>query len=163
MMEDRITQFEKGTPEALKPILEDLRKGQRGIKARVRVFYGDQDTGHDWSEENETMGYVGRSTGTKPILLLVHNARSLGGGSLLTHRIVKMINTGTGAVLWEHPKYHHDVFYGAEGSKEPGYAAVVYRQEMASPAPVATLYANCKTLAEANRLADFMNGKRNSK
>lgn len=156
---ERVTKFDKGTPEELKVILERLRVA--GRQHRIRVFLGDPDTGLDWNEENDVTGYVGRSTGSKPILLLIPNVRSLGGGALLTAHILKLIDISTGQVLYQHPKYHSALFVAAEGSDEAGYAAQVFKTTHG--ALVRTLYANCKTFASAYRLAAFMNGARHNK
>ena len=72
------TSFSVGTPDKVIAILESARKS----RARVRVFYGGDD-GKDWMEENDTIGYIGRSTGSIKIPLLVRTSRSYGGGSLL--------------------------------------------------------------------------------
>lgn len=149
----------KSTPEAVRRALLTLRQSQW----RCRVFYGDVATGKDWNEENETIGYVGSSTGPKPVLLLVHNTRSTGGGAILDDSIVKIVNIATGETVYQHPQYHTDRFYPAEGSDLPEYGATVYQQAMESPAPVAELYARCKTYLQAHRLAAFMNGVRHAK
>ena len=72
------TSFSVGTPDKVIAILESVRKS----RARVRVFYGD-DNGKDWMEENDTIGYIGRSNGSIKIPLLVRNSRSYGGEPLL--------------------------------------------------------------------------------
>lgn len=71
---------------------------------RVRIFLGDTDTGKDCFECYDTIGYIGRSTGTIKIPLMVATSRSLGGGAILDHCIVKItINKN---VVYKHPKYH---------------------------------------------------------
>ncbi|MBU0501432.1 MAG: hypothetical protein KJ867_15625 [Gammaproteobacteria bacterium] len=61
------TWYDPTTPEKVRKILETLRK--RGEK--VRIFYGDSESGRDWLEENDALGHIGRSTGTLKIPLLV--------------------------------------------------------------------------------------------
>ena len=68
---------------------------------------GDTDTGWDWLEEFETHGYVGRSIGPVKVPLLVANRRSLGGGAILTHCVVRIRTSSGGRVLYQHPQYHH--------------------------------------------------------
>lgn len=161
MTEERITQFDKGTPEAVQRILEELR--QNSSRPRVRLFLGDPETGKDWNEENDVTGMIGRSTGDHPILILVNNRRSLGGPAILTAHVVKIVNIGTGETLYQHPTYHTARFFAVEGSDLPEYSATVYTQEMSSPAPVAEVYARCKSYASAYRLAAYMEGKRHNK
>lgn len=100
-------------------------------------------------------GTVGKSTGTQPIPLLVHNSRSLGGGGLLDHCIVKIVDISTGKTLYKHPSYSCPEFKAIEGSDLPEYAANVTKD--------GELYARCKSYPSAYRLAAFMNGVRHNK
>src|SRR5580704_12602052 len=50
---------------------------------RVRIYLGDPETGRDWGEENDVTGFIGRSTGREPVLLLLPGNRSHGGGDIL--------------------------------------------------------------------------------
>lgn len=70
---------------------------------RIEIDYGDIKTGKSWGEENDTIGYVGRSTGENKIPLLIKNNRSLGGGSLLDHCIIKIkfSNKKKGDILYK--------------------------------------------------------------
>lgn len=95
------TFFDEGTDPEVQRILEETRLS----RTRIRVYYGDPDTGRDWLEEHNVTGYVGRSTGTKKIPILVHNKKSLGGMGLLTHRILKIKTSKGGRVLYQHPLY----------------------------------------------------------
>lgn len=88
------------TPEPIIKRLEDARIN----RYRLRLFFGDTKTGQDWNEENDVTGYVGRSTGTIKIPLLIHNGRSMGGGAILDHCIIKIMVRG--CRVYEHPKYH---------------------------------------------------------
>ena len=100
------TTYSDETPAEVIKILESARRG--GRRRRLRLFYGDPETGRDWCEEYETMGYVSRSTGLPghKIPILVHNTRSMGGGAISTDSIVKIMDTRTKRVLWQHPTYH---------------------------------------------------------
>lgn len=62
----------------------------RQTRSRIRVFYGDVQTGKSWDEYNDVMGTVGRSTGTVKIPLLIHNTRSSGGCGILDHCIIRI-------------------------------------------------------------------------
>ena len=74
----------------------------------VRLFLGDAATGRDWCEENDVTGYIGRSTGTQPIALLIEKlrpgpfgiTRARGGGAVLTDCILKIVCIDTGDVLY---------------------------------------------------------------
>lgn len=82
-------------------ILEYHRKN----RTRLRFYWGDTDTGQDWGETFDVDGRIGLSRGSKarfPILL--HNSRSLGGGSL-SSSIVKITTAKGKNLVYIHPNY----------------------------------------------------------
>lgn len=93
------TAYHIETPNEVINILEKARNN----RWRIRIFYGDPKTGKDWMEEHDVIGYIGRSAGKVKIPLLIANSRSLGGGAILDHCIVKMtVNRKT---IYQHPNY----------------------------------------------------------
>ena len=97
------TSFDERTPDEVIRVLESARQN----RTRLHISLGDTASGRDWLEEFETHGYVGRSIGPVKVPLLVANTRSLGGGSILAHCIVRIRTSAGGRVLWQHPDYHH--------------------------------------------------------
>jgi hypothetical protein len=105
------TYYDSTTPDKVIEVLENARTK----RIRIQVDYGytnldkkisdSRTNGQSWGEVNDITGYVGRSTGERKIPLLVHNSRSLGGGAILTHCIVKIVTTKGKKVLYEHPTY----------------------------------------------------------
>jgi len=93
------TYYKIGTPEG---VIEVLKRA-RNDDTRIKLTYGDIKTGKNWNEENDIIGYVGRSTGPIRIPILVYNKRSMGGGSILTDCIIKIehANKKNGDILWE--------------------------------------------------------------
>ena len=96
--------YSENTIDEVVRILETAKKN----RARIRLTYGNPETGLDWGEENDIEGYVGYSTGAVKIPLLVYNARSMGGGGILTDCIVKIETARGKAVLYQNPKYHKE-------------------------------------------------------
>lgn len=98
---DSGTAYHLETPGHLVELLERLR--QNGT--RITIDFGDVNTGKSWEEEYDITGRIGRSTGSIKIPLLVHNARSYGGGALLDHCIlsIKHSNKKDGGILYEAP------------------------------------------------------------
>lgn len=99
------TSYDARTPDAVVAILEQARQN----RTRLHVSLGDTEgpqAGRDWLEEFETHGYIGRSMGPVKVPLLVANRRSLGGGAILDHCIVRIRTSSGGRVLYQHPTYH---------------------------------------------------------
>jgi hypothetical protein len=142
--------YSKETPETVKKILESYLYKD----VRIRLFLGDNKTGLDWNEEYGTMGYIGKSTGTKPVLILLNNARSNGGGAILTGCIVK-ISVGGRTLLYQHP-YYHSKSFTVKNSDIPGYAESVYDNEN-------NVVARFEKSGQGQRWVDFITGKRNNK
>ena len=152
------TDYDNRTPEEVANILESSRL----LQHRIHIFYGDRETGRDWGEENDVTGYVGRSTGTSKIPLLIHNSRSYGGGALLDHCIVKIMDTRTKRVLYSHRTYHragYRIGPLAEGLPEE-YTTSVYTSFRGEDWENA---ANFTDYDKAVRYVEFMTGKRMSK
>ena len=142
------TVYDKGTPAGVRDILEhELHSGHR-----LRLFYGDQETGQDWHEEYGTQGYIGKSTGTQPCALLVNNARSTGGPAILTACIVKI--TENGRTLYQHPNYHHGT-HTVGAPTDPGYVESVNRD--------GAQVAQFTKSGQARRWIDYIEGHRASK
>ena len=102
--QDQDTYFHPETPQEIREILETARR--KGT--RIRVHYGDTVTGRDWEERYDVAGRVGRSMGPCKVPILLHNRRSMGGGAMLDHCIVRIrfANAREGGDLYRHPKYH---------------------------------------------------------
>jgi hypothetical protein len=150
-MSNNPTHYHEETPERVKALIERLiHSGER-----VRLFYGDQNTGRYWGDEYDVTGTIGRSGGTQPIPILLANSRSHGGGGILDHCIVRMLVNGV--EVYRHPNYNSE-FESAtvRPSELPEYSHAVYTEEGGE---VARFHSE---RAAVNYLA-FMRGERMSK
>jgi len=84
------------TPEKLVKVIDGCLNGRNSI----RVYLGDVKTGKCWNEEHDVRGRVGRSMGSYKIPLLCHPL-SYGGGSLLDHCILKIVDIKSKRVLYQ--------------------------------------------------------------
>lgn len=133
------TAYHFKTPQKVIDILERARYRE----TRLRIYLGDSKTGIDWVEENSVVGTIGRSTGTIKIPLLILTKRSIGGGAILDHCIVKIKDQDTKEVLYQHPKYKTPIIEIKE-SDLPQYEKALYVN--------GKLYSRHKTELSAKRL-----------
>lgn len=142
----------ENTPSRVSTLLNNLKMSQQ----RIRLVYGDTDTGKDWLEEYDVIGTIGCSTGINKIPLLVKNSRSTGGGSILDHCILKIVDVKSKRVLYQHEKYVSPDFtiqYGTSTGHGYNYAVLCN----------GSVQANFKTEKQAKNYIDFMLCKRMSK
>jgi hypothetical protein len=94
------TWFTPGTPAPVQNIIEAHRHSRK----LVRLFLGDPQTGRDWMEEHDVVGYIGRSTGGMKVPLLVRHGEN-GGGAILTDCIVRLMDARSGKELYRAANY----------------------------------------------------------
>lgn len=105
-------------PEVVK-ILEMARVSS----LKVRLFYGDPETGKDWLEEHDVEGRLGNSMGPLKVPLLVAPGQ-IGGAPLLDQCIVRIQVRGMEA--WRHPNYHTGLLsLGPTGVPSEPYGVLV--------------------------------------
>jgi hypothetical protein len=98
------TAYHEETTEAVVEWLERARtKG-----GRVRLTLGDTLSGNAWNDKPE-FGRVGRSTGEIKVPLLLKTNRSIGGGSILDHCIIKLEYKATSGERYR-TVYKHKTF-----------------------------------------------------
>ena len=142
--------YHENTPDVVIRVLENAMRTNK----RIRIFYGDTETGRDWMEIYDTIGTIGRSCGQNKIPLLIKNSRSYGGGAILTHCIVKI--TIDKEIVYKHPKYYlpeMEIKEASNSLKAEGYFYSVF-------ADGKNIY-NCKTLKQAENEVAFHKGLRN--
>ena len=99
------TSYDARTPDEVIRVLETARQN----RTRLHISLGETqgpNAGLDWLEENDVYGYVGRSMGPIKVPLLIANRRSIGGGAILDHCIVRIRESAGGRLSYQHPKYH---------------------------------------------------------
>ena len=133
------TSYHLKTSQSVIDVLERVR--YRG--ERIRVYHGDIETGKCWNEEHDIFGYIGRSTGTNKIPLLIANKRSNGGGGLLDHCIIKIKESKGNRVLYQAANFQPSTFEIKE-SAEIGFTHSLFID--------GALYSNHKTLKSAETL-----------
>ena len=138
------------TPDGVIYILDSAMKNHE----RIRVFYGDTETGRDWMEIYDTIGYVTRSYGNVKIPLLVKNSRSIDGTGILDDSIVKI--TIDKVVVYRQRNYRlpdMEIREASDSLKAMGYNYSTFADGKND--------FNCKTMKQAENHIDFLKGKRN--
>lgn len=117
------TYYDRRTPFEITTCLELARLGEQ----RIRLYYGDRETGRDWNERYDVTGRIGRSMGPIRIPILLHNRRSIGGGGILDHCIVRIDTAAGRKVLYQHPNYFDPESIEFELHQLEEIEAIVYR------------------------------------
>lgn len=145
--------YREATPDS---VISTLERAHR-MDERIRVFYGDAESGLDWMEENDIIGTVGYSTGDVSIPLLIRTSRSYGGGSILDSAIVRI--TIDKQDIYRHPFYHLPS-YKIQPTKDNGYYDGYYYEAIYQDS--GNVIARFKTEQSAKRWDAFIQGIRNS-
>ena len=96
----RETYFDPGTDPKAAKALETCRRDER----KVRIMYGNTETGECWMEEHDVVGRIGRSGGTLKSPLLIEPGEC-GGIAILTACVLRVIAWDSGRDLYRHPAY----------------------------------------------------------
>jgi len=114
---------------------------------RIRIYWGDTETGLCWMDEWDNIGRVGKSCGQYHIPLMIKTARSTGGGAILDNCILKIVECDTKMVTYQHPLFHMPAIT-IDGSE------VLFDGK---------LQARFDSPKKAEKYAAYMKGDRNSK
>ncbi len=136
-------------------VVEELEKA-RLARTRLRVYYGSQETGYCWMEENDTIGRIGRTTGNIKFPLLIKTKRSFGGGAILDRCIIK-ITVGK-RTAYQHPKFHMPAITIVD--LDPACTGIKYGYSVNYDGTVAARF---RTEAQAERYVAFVKGERQCK
>ena len=142
--------FDTRTPA---PVARELARAYHG-GYRVRVYYGDHETGESWGDEFDIIGTIGRSCGRVKIPLMIFSARSTGGPGLLDHCIVAIQDTRSKRFLYKCANFNPGT-YSIIPADIPDYLETVTRN--------GSIHARFKKPGQALRYVAFMTGARMAK
>lgn len=127
---------------------------------RLRIWYGDRQTGTAWNEEYDVCGYIGRSGGDIKIPLLINNSRSYGGPALSVGSIIRVDDIEEHRTLWKVNNFHVCPMELKHNTDSKNYPYEVW--ETKDDKSLSNV-ANFKTESSARRWIAFMKGERYSK
>ena len=143
--------FDEKTCDKVKTVLTECYNNQ----CRIRIWYGDIDTGLSWIDEYDVMGTIGRSTGQQKIPLLIKNSRSSGGGGILCHCIIRIDIISSRRTIYKHPLFYVPtlgVYPNLDEDTKTKYPFIVLKY--------GTIKARFKSRTSAYNYVDFMLGNR---
>ena len=122
---------------------------------RVRIWYGDTETGRSWNVESEFAGTIGRSNGKIAIPILIKNSRSY-GGALLDDCIIRIDDIKEKRTIYRLDNFHVEKLEVEieSGSEYP------YRVMQHKDSGEVQNVANFRDSNAALRWIGFMNGDR---
>gem|GEM_PF-734486 len=138
------TCYHADTPEPVVEHLESIRQNQR----KVRLFYGNPQTGQSWLDEHDVIGRIGRSTGSIKVPLLIESGE-IGGSALLDHCIIR-IDTPR-KVLYQHEQFRVGDVVLVQGKLKRLPWEVMIDQ---------VVHARFQIKRQAQQYSDFLQGKR---
>lgn len=139
--------------------LMDVLSNARKYGYRVRIWYGDRQTGRSWNEEYDVTGRVGRTSGEIGIPILVHNKRSWGGGAILVGSIIRIDDIEDHKTIWKVDNFHVNKMTIVHKPELIDFPYQVYQEKNGSKEHIASF----QTEDKAERYIAFLNGKRYSK
>lgn len=122
---------------------------------RVRIFYGDVDTGEQWMEDHDVSGYVEPAYFLR-MPVLAYSKRSVSTTPIMQNCLVRIIRTKDGKELWRAANYQDPYLYIAptpDWLRDAGYNWGVHDAREKN-------LANFRTKAKAQAYIDFQKGKR---
>ena len=124
---------------------------------RVRIWYGDTETGRSWNVESEFAGTIGRSTGKIAIPILIKNSRSY-GGALLDDCIVRIDDIKEKRTIYKADNFHVEDMkvYAIFGDANYKYRVAKLSEDSGEW----EVQANFKTEQQAHNYVAFMRGER---
>ena len=128
------------------------------FKFRIRIWYGDLETGRSWNEEYDTMGIIGRTTGKIKTPILINNSRSYGGLPVSIGSVIRIDDIKGKKTLWKVSNFHVEDMKVYEIFDNENYKYQV--SKLAEDSRQWEAQANFKTEKQAYNWIDFMNGKR---
>ena len=125
---------------------------------RVRIWYGDTETGRSWNEEYEVTGTIGRSNGKIAVPLLIKNSRSCGGMALLDDCIIRIDDIKEKRTIYKSDNFHVEDMkvYEIFGDADYKYQAAKLSEDSGEW----EVQANFKTERQAHNYVAFMRGER---
>lgn len=123
---------------------------------RIRIWYGNKQTGEAWNEEYDIAGTIGRSSGTIKVPILLKTKNSHFGGAILVGNIIRIDDIKDKRTLWQADNFHIGKMEVEieSGSEYP------YRVMQHKDSGEVQNVANFKDSNAALRWIDFMNGDR---
>jgi hypothetical protein len=149
--------YDPDTPFEVEQVLERART----LHFRVRLVFGNTETGDPWLDTTDVVGRVGNTCGPLRAPILVEPG-DVGGGIILSAHVLRIVHAASGRVLYEHPKYKTPTMRVKHSDEVPDYPFEVVLLKSTESEPKEELMARFTDEKKAKRYADFMTGVRHT-
>lgn len=151
--------FKNETPLRVCDVLASSYARQK----RIRIWYGDIETGVAWAEEHDVVGTIGRSTGPRKVPLLLYRSNTGGGPAVLDHCIVRIDEVDSKWAAYKHPLFSNPADSYAIVTKQEVDGDQLVDKEWLVVNQAGSAQARFTKKLTAERWLDFMRGRRYSK
>lgn len=94
------------TVDDVRNVLTDIYHKRSLTSKRIRVWYGNVETGRAWNDMFNVCGYVGRNMDRYPRPTVMQFKSSIEGEVLATNKIVRIDIVESGETVYSHEKFH---------------------------------------------------------
>lgn len=106
------------TPDEVRNVLAEVYEKRRIKSLRLRIWYGNVQTGRAWNDTFNVKGYIARTAARYPQPLLVQFKSSIEGEVLSTSKIVRIDIVESGETVYAHENFHIVAFSALANVKE---------------------------------------------
>lgn len=110
--------FDLKTNDKVRHVLSSIFQTRSLKSQRVRIWYGNVQTGRAWNDTFNVSGYIGRTAERYPRPAVMGFKSSLEGDVVHTSKIVRIDIVETGATVYAHDSFHVVAFSSLANVRE---------------------------------------------
>lgn len=110
--------FDLKTNDQVRNVLASIFQARTLKSQRVRIWYGNVQTGRAWNDTYNVSGYIGRTADRYPRPAVMGFKSSLEGDVIHTSKIVRIDIVETGETVYAHESFHVVAFSSLANARE---------------------------------------------
>lgn len=107
-----------GTCDDVRNVLGEVYQKRSLKSTRLRIWYGNTETGRAWNDTFNVAGYIGRSASRHPQPVVQQFKSAMQGEVLSTDKIIRIDIVETGETVYRHKHFHVPAFTALANVKE---------------------------------------------